>query len=260
MKDKKTKEEYTQEDMEQLLKNLQKHIDTANYEAPYSYTLRPEDVVIILRSNESQKRKTSDTEKITSSLSNELKNSKDATQAWMDTASRESALSTNYVDVIDSLNIELTKKNKDIDVFNKLTIQQEHRLVGSSKRSATLAKQLKSARAELKELRSEIHDAEMDKRYGSEEEWRNTIAEQKYEKGLVIEKEEAADLYLKRITDLFDGRDAGLMRNCQTYVSSGPSGLPGHRLMILVEKLSRYANLVSTDIIDALSRGKFENL
>lgn len=35
----------------------------------------------------------------------------------------------------------------------------------------------------------------------------------------------------------FSERDLQLIKNCQTYRRNGPAGLPGHNLMIIIDKL-----------------------
>lgn len=41
----------------------------------------------------------------------------------------------------------------------------------------------------------------------------------------------------------FEQREVRLIRNCQVYAASDPAGLPGHNLMLIVDKLARAADL-----------------
>jgi hypothetical protein len=37
----------------------------------------------------------------------------------------------------------------------------------------------------------------------------------------------------------FDERQRGLIRNCEKYASDNPSGLPGHKLILIVAKMAQ---------------------
>ena len=36
----------------------------------------------------------------------------------------------------------------------------------------------------------------------------------------------------------FDDRQRGLIGNCRTYTANQPSGLPGHNLMVIIERMA----------------------
>lgn len=50
---------------------------------------------------------------------------------------------------------------------------------------------------------------------------------------------------------VFTGREHELIKNCITYSSNGPAGLPGHNLMIIISKMANAYPIVS-DIEDAM--------
>lgn len=55
-----------------------------------------------------------------------------------------------------------------------------------------------------------------------------------------LEQQSKADV---RWHGVFTEREQRLIANCQLYAANNPSGLPGHNLMIIIDKLSKMLKL-----------------
>ena len=44
----------------------------------------------------------------------------------------------------------------------------------------------------------------------------------------------------------FNERDTRLIKNCRNYSENDPAGLPGHQVLLIVERLDRIVEILST--------------
>ncbi len=166
----------------------------------------------------------------------------------------------------------------EFDAAKKKMAQQENRLAGSSSRAASLAKELKGYKQQVKELRSELYDIEIDREHGQEPE-KTEIQKHdeavRYKKQQAIRQagqlygevkfdeeraiEQAADLYVRHIVESFSLHDAKIIRDSLSR-SSEPSCAPiGQLYIMLVANLASYANITPNDIEVAHSKTNLAN-
>jgi len=261
---------------DELMGYLQDHIDNYGIDSPY--TLTPAEVRTVLENNKLQNDRIAGCEEMMISISKQLKSAGDS-------AKRESDLSVGYVKAIellkadnDNLKDTIAKKDRALVLAGKHMEQQSSRLAGSSGRAVRLAKELKGYKEQVKELRSELYDIEIDRDHGQEPE-KTEIQKHdeavRYKKQQAIRQagklygevkfdeeramEQAADLYIKRIVELFSMQDAKIIRNSLLH-SSEPGYAPiGQSYIMLVANLASYANITPNDIEVAHSKTNLAN-
>lgn len=71
-----------------------------------------------------------------------------------------------------------------------------------------------------------------------------------------VERQHMLSLYEEKewIVDFFTKRELRLISNCREYAFDDPAGLPGHNLMMLVDKLVRFHGgaLKHPDMLDEM--------